>query len=165
MASSTHWQRPPGATFLKSLFALGLASRNCSKVDPPKGESPSYLCRVPHVSRFSKRGIPRLHASGAFDFVGKGTTSSRGARRQTNIAASAPQEKSPFPIWKRHQGIVIRSLARHRTSDDTPHRARGATVAQHSVQVADAGSNPAGSILPSVEKIYPGRERRDNLPK
>ena len=73
-------------------------------------------------------------------------------------------------------GLVPIRHARHEIADydlaflsaipETPLRARGATAARHSVQVADAGSNPAGSILPSVEKKFRlGREHRDNLPK
>jgi hypothetical protein len=48
---------------------------------------------------------------------------------------------------------------------ETRVRARGVTGTPHSVQVADAGSNPAGSVLPTVEDGLVGERYRDNLPK
>src|ERR1039457_7066926 len=45
---------------------------------------------------------------------------------------------------------------------ETAFRARSVTGTRHSVTVADAGSNPAGSILPVVEeKFHLRREGRD----
>src|ERR1700722_8056755 len=76
------------------------------------------------------------------------------------------ERRGPPPIPHALDEIAHYSLAILSAIAETPLRARGATVAQHSVQVADAGSNPAGSILPSVEKkLHSGREHRDNLPK
>jgi hypothetical protein len=52
--------------------------------------------------------------------------------------------------------IVTRILASIPAARETPDRARGATGSTALCQSADAGSNPAGSVLPSVEKIYTG---------
>jgi hypothetical protein len=65
--------------------------------------------------------------------------------------------------------IGHRTLAIADAVTDTARRARGVMGTQHSVQVADAGSNPAESILPLVKeelkKVILGRQHRDDLPK
>jgi hypothetical protein len=72
--------------------------------------------------------------------------------------------RSSLPDLKSTKTVVTRILATILAARETPDRARGATGSTALCQSADAGSNPAGSILLSVEKIYTGRERRDNLP-
>jgi hypothetical protein len=60
------------------------------------------------------------------------------------------------------QKIVTYNLAIVYGLSETPFRARSVMATQHSVTVADAGSNPAGSILPVVEeKFLLRREGRD----
>ena len=58
------------------------------------------------------------------------------------------------PIQHAHTEIAARSLAISSTVTQTRLRARGVKETRHSVTVADAGSNPAGSILPFVEEKF-----------
>ena len=53
-----------------------------------------------------------------------------------------------LPDLKPTKNVVTYILATIPAPRETTIRARGAMGAQHSVQVADAGSSPAGSILP-----------------
>ena len=68
-----------------------------------------------------------------------------------------------FPIRHGRSEIVDHSLAIFAVATETRLRARGVRETQHSVTVADAGSNPAGSILPCGGEIHLRRKRRDNL--
>ena len=94
-----------------------------------------------------------------------GCPTSRGFPRCGNgpsaVAKSrACPERSPRNLISSQFGhptnkIVTHDLAEGCTNTETPLRARGVTGTQHSVQVADAGSNPAGSILLLVEDEFP----------
>ncbi len=63
---------------------------------------------------------------------------------------------SSLPDLKPTQTVVTRILATIPAARETLDGARGAKGSTALCQSADAGSNPAGSILPSVEKIYTG---------
>ena len=68
---------------------------------------------------------------------------------------------SSLPDLKPTKTVVTRILATIPAARETPDRARGANGSTALCQSADAGSNPAGSILPSVEKIYTGGENAE----
>ena len=94
------------------------------------------VSRVAHPSRLSKGGI-----------------SERMKRRRSSRFGG-------------HSGkFRITFLPSFNTVTQTRLRARGVRETRHSVTVANAGSNPAGSILPFVEEKSMRRERRDNLLK
>ena len=59
-----------------------------------------------------------------------------------------------FPIRHSAEEIVTDNLVLYRRLRKAPLRARSVMGTQHSVTVADAGSNPAGSILPFVEERF-----------
>ena len=65
-----------------------------------------------------------------------------------------------LPIWNTAQKIVSASLAIFLADSETRIRARGVRGTRHSVIVANAGSNPVGSILPVVEENF--RHMRKN---
>ena len=67
-----------------------------------------------------------------------------------------------LPIRNTAEKIPSASLAIFSAVSETPIRARSVRGTRHSVTVADAGSNPVGSILPVVEeKFHLRREGRD----
>src|SRR6476469_4692340 len=76
----------------------------------------------------------------------KNTEASRRSTRSPLTSVSAMF--SPNLV---HGRIGHRTLAIADAVTDTARRALGVMGTQHSVQVADAGSNPAESILPLVE--------------
>jgi hypothetical protein len=68
---------------------------------------------------------------------------------------------SPVPIRHGLSQIVTWDLAISSGAGPSSFRARGVRGTQHSVQVADAGSTPAGSILPVVvEKFMEEKTQR-----
>src|ERR1019366_8776435 len=80
------------------------------------------------------------------------------ARRRRG--ATRPVRKSQFGTV--FEKILCSNLAIGQAVLKTPFRARSVRGTRHSVPVADAGSNPAGSILPVVaEKLRLRREGRD----
>ena len=92
--------------------------------------------------------------AGGLHLINRGYTIVCAEAKSKGLAVFETWGFSYFPIWKYHQSVVTDTLVRGPAHDETPRRARGATGAQYSVQVADAGSNPAGSILPFVVEKF-----------
>ena len=72
------------------------------------------------------------------------------------FSSSDVERGRSVPIRNNAAEILVLPLAAGDLTFETHIRARGATEARHSVQVADVGSNPAGSILRSVENEIRG---------
>ena len=64
------------------------------------------------------------------------------------------------PVRHVLQNSVSNNLALSAAMGPVSFRARGVRETQHSVTVADAGSNPAGSTLHSVEGCFEERTQR-----
>jgi hypothetical protein len=73
-------------------------------------------------------------------------------------SASEVVREALVPIWCSLDRIVIYNLAVSGDAEPVFLRARGVRGTQHSVKAADAGSNPAGSILPVVVEKFIGEK-------